>query len=118
MSKTQTTSGDDVELPEQNEQFNATDEAFPWGENLHGTDRRRVRQFIENLRDEGSHKEFEVKKVYRSNRFGTVRIQLIPGEQCHLSNLSGERATDGTGYKCKSFVSLTTGNLSYHLKDA
>jgi len=117
MSRATPTSDSDAELPEQSEgQFNATDDALPWGKNLRGTDRRNVRQFIENLRSE-KFANFNVERIYRGDHRGTLRVVIAPKDRCMISMRNGERAASDTPYTCTTFMYMRFGNLAYHLKD-
>jgi len=79
MSKATTTSDGNVQLPDDSDdQFEATAQALPWGENLHGTDRHAVRQFVEVFNNSliDAYDSISLKKVYRGEKTGELRVHL------------------------------------------
>jgi len=79
MSKATTTSDGAAQLPDDNQdRINANSQAFPWGENLRGTDRHFVQQFVEVFNNSliDAYDPISLKKVYRSEKTGELRVHL------------------------------------------
>lgn len=113
MSKATDASTSDAKIPEQ--QFDATDEALPFRDNLRGTDRRAARQFIENLRRE-TRDSFEVASIHRLTDIATSPLMVrINGDGSYSYN-EADRAAYGTGYELTNMNMTSSGKLTFSLQ--
>jgi len=112
VSKTQTSSTSDAQLPDDS-RFDATSDPLPVRGSLHGTDRQFVRQFLQNFNGSliDAYDPIVPYKITRSSSGEELRIRLEDSATTVGYNRI-RRATRGTGYEIADMRVLACGTIS------